>query len=101
MATYETNFHKEDVGNAINSGDTLTVHIGDVDHATGAVYHEGFPIIADFDDNRDGSVDLKFRLLERNGATYSGLPTGKYILKVRSYKDGRGGIGYDDEFNIV
>ena len=102
---YQTNFFKGENGNSIRSGDTLTITLEDVDHASGAIYENGLPIQADFDDDRDGTVVLSFRLLEYqhiNGVRrIVGLEPGTYVLKVRGYKDGRGGNGIDDEFLII
>lgn len=84
-------------GNAIASGDTLTVHVSEAGgHLTGAIYHQGFPIQIDFDDDKDGSIDLKFKLVERVAGAYQGLPKDTYTLKLRAGN----GQGIDDEFFI-
>jgi hypothetical protein len=96
---YSANFHRSEAlaGNAITSGDTLKVHLsGAGSHATGAIYHEGFPIQIDFDDDKDGSIDLNFKLVERVAGQYQGIPKGTYVLKIRAGN----GQGIDDEFYI-
>lgn len=97
---YTTNFYKDtDLnGNAIKSGDTLKVKIEGIPYAMGVVYDgvTKFPLIPDFDDNSDGKVELVFPLVERVNGQYRGLPTGRYILKIRyGYGD-----GITDEFFI-
>jgi len=104
---YSTNFFKQEnpPGNSIKTLTHLEVELKDVDFASGAIYQDGFPVIADFDDNKDGKVILDFYLAQYSWADGSkklvGLDPGTYTLKVRAYKDGRGGNGIDDEFFIV
>lgn len=96
---YKTNFYRDTAlnGNAIKQGVDLVVDVDGVSYIQAAVYHEGFPIQAQFDDNRDGIVQVKFRLVERVNGQYQPLPKGTYVLKIRHGY----GAGVNDEFFIA
>ncbi len=107
---YKSNFKKlEGIGNAIITGDRLTITIPGAEWISGAIYRNNLPYIAgqSHKNDEDNNAETITFLLKKRKITRLGFRvaviTGKYQLKLRyggksfsSYYN-----GYNDEFEIL
>ena len=91
---YSANFITSNNGNAAREGSVLSVRVDGAHFFSGAVYQNGFPIIAFQTEAGSNEVDI---FLKRKDKSIKG----KAILKVRAYDSTWRGAGWNDEFQII
>ena len=98
--SYDANFVKSEVGNAIPGGCELIIKVKGAEFISAGIYKDGLPIQAGFE--MDEIVRFKLSKRKRGIFGWKTVPLrrGTYTLKVRSYIRGNG-QGWDDEFYII
>jgi hypothetical protein len=91
---YSANFIKGKEGNAAKEGSILTIRVDGAHFFSGAVYQNGFPVIAFQTEAGDNDKEI---LLKRKDHSIRG----KAKLKIRAYDSQWRGAGWDDEFDII
>ena len=86
------NWIKTPQGNGIKQGDTLRISAPGASHISGAIYRNGFPVLAIFGMGSTAKIKV-----ERKGINLHGLAT----LKVRCFDKTNRGFGIDDAFIII
>ena len=90
---YNANFVKTKDGNGAKEGSILNIRIDGAHFFSGAVYQNGFPVLAFQTLAGDNDYDL---ILKRKDKSIKG----KAVLKVRAYDKEWRGAGWNDEFII-
>lgn len=91
---YTASWIKTRDGNAIKEGSVLRVKVEGAHFFSGAVYQNGFPVIAFQTLPGDNDDEILIKRKDRS-------LKGKAILKVRAYDKLWKGSGWDDEFLII
>ena len=91
---YSASFIKSNSGNAAKEGTILAIRVDGAHFFSGAIYQDGFPIIAFQTQPGSNEADV---LLKRKDKSIKG----KAILKVRAYDSTWRGAGWNDEFQII
>ena len=86
------NWIKTPKGNAINEGDILKVSAPGAAHISGAIYKNGFPVLAIF--GMGNSAKIK---VQRKNKSLKGMA----VLKIRAFDKDHRGFGIDDAFIII
>lgn len=86
------NWIKTPQGHGIKQGDILRISAPGASHISGAIYQNGFPVLAIF--GMGSSAKIK---VERKGKNLHGLA----VLKIRSFDKTNRGFGINDPFLIL
>lgn len=86
------NWIKTPQGNGINEGDLLTIYAAGASHISGAIYKNGFPVLAIFGMGERAKIKV-----QRKGLNLKG----QAVLKLRAFDKKHRGFGIDDAFIIL